>query len=151
MLCIIAQLLLLIIYVGINASCQVDPTTEQSSLSVQLLNIDKCSGRDGPAVPIMMSTSINSSVTLFSDGRNKTVGDISVQSLPCSDNHSQMYSVSMPFPHTAYTITAEILHALLPKSCILVTNSSKSYVFNCAVHQQMFLLNSISHPSCVHM
>ena len=125
---IIVQLMLLIIFVGLNVSCQVDSTTGQLSSSVQLHNIDKCSGRVGPTVPIRMSTSLNSSVTLFSDGRNESVGDISVQSLPCNDSNAQVYSVYVPFPHTTYTITAEILHALLPKSFILVTNSSKSYV-----------------------
>ena len=124
---IIAQILLItIIFVGLNVSCQVDPTTGQLSSTVQLLHIDKCTGQVRPTVPIRMSTSVNSYVTLFSDGRNETVGDISVQSLSCSDNHSQVYNVSVPFPHTTYTITAEILHALLPKCFFSVTDSSKS-------------------------
>ena len=111
-------------FVGLNVSCQVDPTTGQLTSSVQLLNVDTCS-RVGPAVPIRLSTSLNSSITLYPDGRNETVGDISVHSLPCRDNHTQVYSLSVPFPRD-YTVTADILLALLPKSCILVTKSSKS-------------------------
>ena len=116
----------IIIFVGLNVSCQVDPTTGQLSSSVQLLNVDKCSGKVGPAVPIRMSTSVNSSVTLHCDGQNETVGDISVQSLPCNNNNTQVYNVSVPFPNTTYTITAEIRDALLPKCFFRVTNSSKS-------------------------
>ena len=64
-----------------------------------------------------------------------TVGDISVKSLPCSESHTQEYKVSVPFTGN-YTVTAHIPDTLLPKSCILVLESSKSSPcrFNCAVH-----------------
>lgn len=117
---------MLLFFVGLNISCQLDPTTKQFTSSVQLCNVDTCS-RVGPAIPIRLSTSLNSSITLFSDGSNETVGSISVQPLPCSDNHTQEYILSVPFSGI-YTITADIPHALLPKTCILVDECSKSFV-----------------------
>ena len=114
---------LLFIFVGLNLSCQVDPKTGQLKPFVQLLNIDTCS-RVGPAVSINISTSMNSFITLYTNGSNKTMGDISLQPLPCSDSHTQVWGVSVPFTAN-YTVTADITLALLPKSCILVSESSK--------------------------
>ena len=119
-------LMLLFFFAGLNVSCQIDPTTKQLTTFVQLLNVDTCS-RVGPVIPIRLSTSLNSSITLFSDGTSETVGSISVEPLPCSDNHTQAYILSVPFSGI-YTITADIPHGLLPKTCILVNNCSTSFV-----------------------
>ena len=119
-------LMLLFFFAGLNVSCQVDPSTKQLTSFVQLRNVDTCS-RVGPAIPIRLSTSLNSSIVLLPDGSNETVGSISVQPLPCSGNHTQEYILSVPFSGI-YTVTADIPHALLPKSCLLVNECSKSFV-----------------------
>ena len=59
------------------------------------------------------------------DGNNEARGDISVQPLPCDDNHTQEYKVSVSSTED-YTLSAKILHATLPKECIVVRVSSKS-------------------------
>ena len=86
-------------------------------------NIDKCD-RSGPDVPILLRASTDASIALHPDGSNETVGDISVQPLPCSDNHTQVYRVSIPSTED-YILCGEILFALLPKRCIAVNASSK--------------------------
>ena len=91
---------------------------------VRLVNVDSCT-RSGPAVPIRLSTSTNSSITLHPDGSSESDGGISVWPLPCNDSHTQVYRVSVISTEN-YTLYGEIPNALLPTSCIFVTVPSKS-------------------------
>ena len=108
-----------------------DSQSGQEISVLRLLNVDRCN-RNGPAVPIKLSTSTNASITMHPDGHNVTVGDISVQPLPCNDSHTQEYEVTVPSTED-YTVSAEILFALLPKKCIVVHVSSKSLAFSLVV------------------
>lgn len=111
-------------------SCQRDPETTQPTPVIRLQNVDTCDrGTSGPAVSIKLSVyyaSANSSITLHSNGNQEINGniDISVQPLPCSDSHTQEYKMSVNFTED-FALTGEILFALLPESCILVTKSCK--------------------------
>ena len=99
---------------------------------VQLLNVDSCN-RSGPAVPIRLSTSTNSFITLHPNGSSKSDGDISVWPLPCNDSHTQEYRVSVISTEN-YTLYGEILNALLPTSCIFVPVPSKSSLRSAVVY-----------------
>ena len=90
---------------------------------VWLVNVDSCN-RNGPAVPIRLSTSTNSFITLHPDGTIESDGDISMWPLPCNDSHTQVYRVSVISTEN-YTLYGEILNALLPTSCIFVHVQSK--------------------------
>ena len=98
---------------------------------VRLVNVDSCN-RSGPAVPIRLSTSTNSFITLHPNGSSESDGDISVQSLPCNDSHTQVYRVSVISTEN-YTLYGEIPNALLLTSCIFVHVPSKSSLRS-AVH-----------------
>ena len=126
------------IFVGLLISCQMDPETGQVSPFVQLTNVDTCD-RSGPEVPIKLTTSANTSITFHPDGYMSVDGDISVQSLPCSDNHTQEYKVTVNSTEN-YNFTGEIISALLPKCCVLVTNSS-----NCSCKCSFTIIVVVSH------
>ena len=87
--------------------------------------------RVGPAVPVKLTTPTNSSIVLHPEGSNETMGHIAVQHLPCNDNHTQEYEVSVSSTED-FTLSAEIVFALLPKTCIVVRASSKPTVFSLA-------------------
>ena len=105
------------LFIGLELFLEKEPWSGQLAPFVRLLNVDTCN-RTGPAVPIRLSTSTNSSIVLFPDGRNETVGDILVLPLSCSDNHTQVYRVFVPSPEE-YTLCGGIL-SLMPLRCIYV-------------------------------
>ena len=113
--------------VGLGLFVQVDAETGQHTPFVQLLHVDTCS-RIGPAIPIRLSTSMNSSIILHPDGSNETVGDISVQPLPCNDNHTQVYRVSVSSAGNYSLYGQMMINSLLPVSCIFVPVSGKSSI-----------------------
>ena len=108
---------------GFNLSTKLDPDSGQDMPFLHLWNVDKCD-TSGPHVPIFLLASTNASIVLHLDGRIETVGDILVHRLPCNDNHTQVYRVSVESTED-YTLCGEILSALLPKRCITVNVSSK--------------------------
>ena len=112
--------------VGLELFLQMDAESGQLAPFVRLLNVVTCN-RMGPAVPIRLSTSINLSIVLFPDGTNETVGDISVRPLRCSENHTQVYGVSVSSLET-YTLYGELVDILLPISHIVVPISGESSV-----------------------
>ena len=112
--------------VGLELFLQVDAESGQLAPFIQLLNVDTCN-RTGPAVPIRLTTSTNLSIFLFPNGSNETVGDISMWPLRCSENHTQVYGVSVPSLET-YTLTGELVGTLLPISHIVVPVSGESFV-----------------------
>ena len=96
--------------------------------------MDICN-RSGPEVPIRITTSTNTSVTLHPSDNNKTKGDIAVWQLQCSHNRTseQVYKVVVESTEN-YTVSAEILFSLLPQQCIVVYVSSKSFSFSHICH-----------------
>ena len=110
------------LFIGLELFLEKEPAGQLAPF-VRLLNVDTCN-RIGPAVPIRLSTSAKSSIVLFPDGRNETVGDISVQPLSCSDNHTQVYRVFVPSPEE-YTLYGKLVNTLLPINCIVVPVSSE--------------------------
>lgn len=110
--------------VGLGLFAQVDAETGQLIPFVQLLHVDTCS-RIGPAIPIRLSTSMNSSIILYPDGSNETVGDISVQPMPCNDSHTQVYRVSVSSAENYNLYGKMMINSLLPISCIFVPVSGE--------------------------
>ena len=116
--------------VGLELFLQVDAESGQLAPFIQLLNVDTCN-RTGPAVPIRLTTSTNSSIVLFPDGTNESVGDISVRPLSCSDSHTQVYAVLVSSPEN-YTLFGEMVNSMLPISCIIVPVPSESLAYSTA-------------------
>ena len=118
------------IYVGLELFMDVDSESGQLAPFVQLLNVDTCN-RAGPAVPIRLTTSTNSTIVLFPDGTNEKLGDISMRPLNCSDNHTQVYAVFVSSPED-YTLYGEMVNSLLPVSCIIVPVPSELSAYSTA-------------------
>ena len=105
-------------FAELNLSLGMDANQRESVLYVQLQNVTTCSNNQSD-VQFILNTSLNSSIVFKTNGQHKTMGDLSVLSVHCSDNNILVYRVSVP-SNEKFTVTGEITNAPLSPVCILV-------------------------------